>query len=174
MSRYISILCMLFGLLMVGTACSKDDDKDSIAVDEVWKAQNEEAFAEKAKDPEFQKLESQSKAGYILYKVLKQGESTEPIYYNTKVEFYYKGTMIDGTVFDDRSFEHGAPAQYSPSQLVDGFGTALQHMHPGDKWLVWIPQQMAYGVSGNSQGSVVILPYTTLIFEIEIVKVVEP
>ena len=47
-------------------------------------------------------------------------------------------------------------------------------MHPGDKWLVWIPQQMAYGVSGNSQGSVVILPYTTLIFEIEIVKVVEP
>ena len=35
MSRYISILCMLFGLLMMGTACSKDDDKDSIAVDEV-------------------------------------------------------------------------------------------------------------------------------------------
>ena len=44
MSRYISILCMLFGLLMVGTACSKDDDKVSIAVDEVWKAQNVVVF----------------------------------------------------------------------------------------------------------------------------------
>ena len=108
MKRFGYILAMLFGLLFVGSACSDDDDDNTLEVDEVWKAQNEDAFAAQAQNPEFQKLESQSGAGYILYKVLKQGESTEQIYWNSQVEVYYKGTLIDGTVFDDGSFEHGA------------------------------------------------------------------
>ena len=106
--------------------------------------------------------------------MLKQGESTEPIYYTSQVEVYYKGTFIDGTVFDDGSFEHGAPAVFAPSGVVDGFGTALQHMHPGDRWEIWIPQQMGYGSTGSTAGSVTIKPYTTLIFDLEVVRVVEP
>ena len=172
MKRFGYILAMLFGLLFVGSACSDDDDDNTLEVDEVWKAQNEDAFAAKTQDPEFQKLESQSGAGYILYKVLKQGESTEQVYWTSTVELYYKGTMIDGTVFDDHSFEHGAPAQFSPSGVVDGFATALQHMHPGDRWEIWIPQQMGYGKSGSTAGSVMIKPYTTLIFDLELTKIV--
>ena len=174
MKRFGYILAMLFGLLFVGSACSDDDDDTTLEVDEVWKAQNEDAFAAKKQDPEFQQLESQSGAGYILYKVLKQGESTEPIYYTSQVEVYYKGTFIDGTVFDDGSFEHGAPSVFAPSGVVDGFGTALQHMHPGDRWEIWIPQQMGYGSVGSTSGTVTILPYTTLIFDLEVVRVVEP
>lgn len=74
-------------------------------------------------------MSSQSNAGFILYKVLKTGESKEPIYYTSKVECYYKGTFIDGTVFDDKSFEAGVPAELTVSDMVDGFATALQNMH---------------------------------------------
>ena len=102
------------------------------------------------------------------------GESKEPIYYTSKVECYYKGTFIDGTVFDDKSFEAGAPAELTVSEMVDGFATALQNMHPGDRWEIWIPQQMGYGSAGRSaSGSVIIKPYTTLIFDLEVTRIVK-
>ena len=85
-----------------------------------------------------------------------------------------KGTFIDGTVFDDKSFEAGAPAELTVSEMVDGFATALQNMHPGDRWEIWIPQQMGYGSAGRSaSGSVIIKPYTTLIFELEVTRIVK-
>ena len=65
MKRFGYILAMLFGLLFVGSACSDDDDDNTLEVHEVCKAQNEDAFAAQAQNPEFQKLESQSGAGYI-------------------------------------------------------------------------------------------------------------
>lgn len=73
--------------------------------------------------------------------------------------------------FDDRSFEAGEPAELTVSDMVDGFATALQNMHPGDRWEIWIPQQMGYGSAGRSaSGSVIIKPYTTLIFDLESYK----
>ena len=58
--------------------------------------------------------------------------------------------------------------------LVDGFATALQNMHPGDRWEIWIPQQMGYGSAGRSaSGSVIIKPYTTLIFDLEVTRIVK-
>ena len=173
MKRFGYILAMLLGLLFVGSACSDDDDDNTLEMDEEWRQLNDDAFAAQAQNSEFRKLESQSGAGYILYKVLKQGESTERIYWTSTVELYYKGTMIDGTVFDDHSFEHGEPAQFTPSGVVDGFGTALQHMHPGDRWEIWIPQQMGYGTSGSTSGSVTIRPYTVLIFDLEVTRIVK-
>jgi len=54
-------------------------------------------------------------------------------------------------------FEAGAPAELTVSEMVDGFATALQNMHPGDRWEIWIPQQMGYGSAGRSaSGSVII------------------
>ena len=83
-------------------------------------------------------------------------------------------TFIDGTVFDDKSFEAGAPAELTVSEMVDGFATALQNMHPGDRWEIWIPQQMGYGSAGRSaSGSVIIKPYTTLIFDLEVTRIVK-
>ena len=102
MKKYWHIALMLFCVLMI-TSCGDDDE--ALEVDEVWKVQNEEAFQAQMLVPGFEQLSSQSNAGFILYKVLKTGESKEPIYYTSKVECYYKGTFIDGTVFDDISFE---------------------------------------------------------------------
>lgn len=170
MKKYWHIALMLLCALMVASC---GDDDETLEVDEVWKAQNEEAFQAQAQVEGFEKLSSQSNGGYILYKVLKTGESKEPIYYTSKVECYYKGTLIDGTVFDDSSFEAGAPAEFTVSDLTDGFATALQHMHPGDKWTIWVPQQMAYGSTGSTAGSVTIQPYSTLIFDVEVTKILE-
>ncbi len=172
MKKYWHIALMLFCVLMI-TSCGDDDE--ALEVDEVWKVQNEEAFQAQMLVPGFEQLKSQSNAGFILYKVLKTGESQEPIYYTSKVKIYYKGTFIDGTVFDDRSFEAGEPYTTTDGvyEFVDGFSTALQNMHPGDRWEIWIPQLMGYGSAGNSRGTVIIKPYTTLIFDVEVVEVVE-
>ncbi len=171
MKKYWHIALMLFCALMI-SSCGNDDD-DAQEVDEVWKAQNEEAFQAQMLVPDFEQLSSQSNAGFILYKVLNTGESTERIYYTSTVECYYKGTFIDGTVFEDKSFEAGAPAELTVSDMGDGFATALQHMHSGDRWEIWIPQQMGYGSTGSTSGSVTIKPYTTLIFDLEVVRIVE-
>ena len=51
------------------------------------------------------------------------------------------------------------------SGLTDGFATAVQHMHIGDKWLVYVPWTLAYGESGNSS----IPGYSVLRFTIQLV-----
>ena len=100
----------------------------------------------------------------------------EPIYYTSKVECYYKGSFINGEVFDDRSFEAGEPAVMEVYKMTDGFATALQNMHPGDKWEIWVPSQLGYGEAGYKNpntGAVVVKPCTTMIFEMEVVGIVE-
>ncbi|MFS2374831.1 hypothetical protein [Parabacteroides distasonis] len=77
MKKYWHIALMLFCVLMI-TSCGDDE---ALEVDEVWKVQNEEAFQAQMLVPGFEQLSSQSNAGFILYKVLKTGESKEPIYY---------------------------------------------------------------------------------------------
>ena len=91
MKKYWHIALMLFCVLMI-TSCGDDDE--ALEVDEVWKVQNEEAFQAQMLVPGFEQLSSQSNAGFILYKVLKTGESKEPIYYTSKVECYYKGRLL--------------------------------------------------------------------------------
>lgn len=173
MKKYWHIALMLLCVLMI-TSCG-DDDK-ALEVDEVWKVQNEEAFQAQMLVPDFTKLNSQSNAGFILYKVLKTGESKEPIYYTSTVKCYYKGSFIDGTVFDDSSFEAGEPKSFVVGEMTDGFATALQNMHPGDKWLIWVPWQLGYGEAGrvnSTTGAVIVKPCTTMIFEMEVVEIEE-
>ena len=127
MKKYWHIALMLFCVLMI-TSCGDDDE--ALEVDEVWKVQNEEAFQAQMLVPGFEQLKSQSNAGFILYKVLKTGESKEPIYYTSKVECYYKGSFINGEVFDDRSFEAGEPAELTVSDMVDGFCYSVTEYAP--------------------------------------------
>ena len=82
LSMYVWSLLVI--MMMGFTSCGDDDE--ALEVDEVWKVQNEEAFQAQMLVPGFEQLSSQSNAGFILYKVLKTGESKEPIYYTSKVE----------------------------------------------------------------------------------------
>ena len=85
------------------------------------------------------------------------------------VEVHYTGKLIDGTVFDS-SVERGAPATFGVTQVIPGWVEALQLMKVGAKWRLFIPSQLAYGPQGAGN---VIGPNATLIFDVELLKIVE-
>ena len=107
-------------------------------------------------------------ASGVQYKVLKSGNGKTPKLTDT-VEANYRGTLIDGTEFDS-SAKSGGPVPFGVSQVIKGWTEVLQLMKEGDKWQVFIPADMAYGPRQMGQ---IIKPFSTLIFEMELVKVVE-
>lgn len=105
----------------------------------------------------------------IQYEVLKKGSGAQPERSDC-VSVYYKGTLIDGKVFDET--KPGEPATFPAGRLIPGWTWALQLMHQGDKWRLTIPSLLAYGRKGAGEG--VIPPDQTLIFELELLKVIHP
>ena len=102
----------------------------------------------------------------IYYKVLKEGDAhgAQP-QRRSIVTVHYTGWTIDGKKFD--SSRGGTPIALRLSDLIDGWGIALQHMHVGDEWELYIPAEMGYGKfsqPGIPGGS-------TLIFDIELIGV---
>ena len=102
----------------------------------------------------------------MQYEVLSSGSGATPEL-NDKVTTHYTGTLIDGTVFDS-SVERGQPASFPVSGVIKGWTEALQLMKEGDKWKLYIPYDLAYGDRGAGAD---IGPYSTLIFEIELISV---
>jgi FKBP-type peptidyl-prolyl cis-trans isomerase FklB len=84
-----------------------------------------------------------------------------------KVKCHYEGTFIDGSVFDS-SIRAGKPAEFGVNQVIAGWTEALQLMKEGSKWRLWIPYNLAYGEQGYGNA---IPPYSTLVFEVELLKV---
>jgi len=103
----------------------------------------------------------------MYYRILKSGKGTSPKETST-VEVHYRGTLINGKEFDS-SYKRGKPAQFPLNRVIKGWTIAVQKMKPGDKWEILIPPQLAYGTRGAPGG--VIGPNATLLFEIELVKV---
>lgn len=79
---------------------------------------------------------------------------------------HYHGTFIDGSVFDS-SVDRGEPAEFGVGQVIAGWTEALQMMKPGDKWRLFIPSDLAYGETGSGP----IPPFSTLIFDVELLSV---
>ncbi len=104
----------------------------------------------------------------LQYEVIKMGKGPKPLAKNT-VKVHYHGTLIDGTVFDS-SVERGEPAEFGVTQVIAGWVEALQLMPVGSKWKLFIPQELAYG--GRATGDK-IKPYSTLIFEVELLGIVK-
>jgi len=102
----------------------------------------------------------------LQYEVLKMGDGPKPKA-TDQVKVHYHGTLIDGTVFDS-SVERGEPIDFRLDQVIKGWTEVVQLMPVGSKWKVYIPYQLAYGERGAG-GS--IQPYSTLIFEIELLGI---
>ncbi len=102
----------------------------------------------------------------LQYEVLQTGGGPKPTAQD-RVTVHYKGTLIDGTVFDS-SIERGQPATFGVTQVIQGWVEALQLMPEGSKWRLFIPYNLAYGDRGAGPK---IGPYSTLIFEVELLKV---
>jgi len=103
----------------------------------------------------------------VQYIELTKGNGPKPTK-NDKVKVHYVGTLINGNKFDS-SYDRGNPAEFFVSQVIPGWTEILQLMPVGSKWKVFIPQELAYG-DNLRQGSP-IEPYSTLIFEIELLSI---
>ncbi len=186
MKKYLHIALMLLCVLVVSSC--KDDNDDTEAVEkEAYRLEQDIAFQAKVNDTGFEKWVSEAGDGYVFAKLIKKGDGKKA-YFNSLVSVYHKGSLTDGTIFDQRLFDDGVPFPCAVSpyyaktvkdpvtevkttygSVISGWTVALQHMVEGDKYEVWIPQELAYGASGSGS----IPGYSTLIFEIELVSVDE-
>lgn len=105
-------------------------------------------------------------ASGLQYQVITMGTGPRPGYNNTVV-LNYKGSMIDGTVFDS-STNHGGPVSFEIQKVIPGWQEALLMMPVGSKWKIFIPSHLAYGSQGIPQR---IPPNSVLIFEMELISV---
>lgn len=103
----------------------------------------------------------------LQYEVITEGSGATPKSSDT-VKVHYHGMLIDGSVFDS-SVRRGEPATFGVTQVIHGWVEALQLMPVGSKWKLYIPSELAYGAQGAGKS---IAPYSTLIFEVELLDIV--
>lgn len=123
----------------------------------------------------------------ICVYIEQRGSGTDSPTWSDTVRVNYRGylmptqNMVNGEWVEERkvfsqSFmgeldnQIAVPAKMGVSSAVPGFATALQYMHKGDVWWVYIPSELAYG----SQSSGSVLPYSTLTFYTNLVEYYEP
>lgn len=104
----------------------------------------------------------------LQYKMVKQGNGESPGP-DSVVSCHYEGRLINGEVFDS-SYKRGEPAQFPVNGVIAGWTEMLQMMKEGGEAEVYIPSDLAYGERGAPP---VIGPGETLIFKIELLKVVK-
>ena len=102
----------------------------------------------------------------LQYKVLKEGEGAQPTA-EDEVTVHYTGKLLNGTVFDS-SVNRGEPATFPLNRVIPGWTEGVQLMKEGAKYEFYIPSDLAYGPQGIPN---VIPPHSTLIFEVELIKV---
>ena len=196
MKRY---LIYMFALLLGATAftaCSESDDE----VDEYpnWRAANEAYFNSlyatakqrvAAGDAQWKVLKSwtvgetaaDKAEDHIVARVISQGTGTELPLFTDSVRVHDRGRLLpstsyaDGYVFDQTYYGNFNPASAMPAKkavagVTAGFGTALQHMHIGDRWEVTIPYQLAYGEQGGDP----IPGYSVLVFDMTLAEIHHP
>ena len=176
--KYIWLALILFPLVGIVSSCS-DDESEEGEFDN-WQAKNEAAIAEWAVNSSYTKILTYSmnadasdikNSDYIYVEVLEEGDGTESPLYTDTCRVAYRGHYIptksyaSGYVFDQTylgNFDWSTAGTYSGQSWVEGFSTALQHMHKGDRWRIRIPYTLGYGASGSSS----ITGYTNLVFEV--------
>ena len=108
---------------------------------------------------------TQTKSG-LQYEVLTEGTGRSPKATDT-VRCHYEGRLLDGSVFDS-SYQRGEPADFGLNQVIAGWTEGVQLMKEGAKYRFFIPYLLAYGERGAGSS---IPPYSTLIFDVELIKV---
>jgi len=159
----------LLGLSVAGCVfdLSGDDPKPKARVTEICPQRDEASWAKMQAflDANKQKPGVKVTESGLQYRVLQAGKETarKPTWAPT-VQVRYRGTLIDGSVFDETKTE---PAEFEAGGVIKGWQEALVSMHEGDKWETVIPSELAYGCKGKGS----IKPDQVLVFEIELLKV---
>ncbi len=159
-------------LLLAGMAsCNSNNTSSNEATEEAAPDYGQQIKDNKTLGREF--LEQNAKNDSVVqttsglqYMVLKEGTGAKPGP-TDKVTVHYTGKLLDGTVFDS-SVERGEPATFPLDQVIPGWTEGLQLMSEGAKYRLFIPSELAYGSKGAGDN---ILPNSTLIFDVELIKV---
>ena len=98
----------------------------------------------------------------LQYEVITEGNVGHYAKATDQVQCHYEGTLIDGSI------KRGQPATFGVNQVIPGWVEALQLMPEGAKWKLYIPSDLAYGAQGAGE---MIPPHSTLVFEVELQKI---
>jgi FKBP-type peptidyl-prolyl cis-trans isomerase FklB len=123
-----------------------------------------EAFLAKNKE----KAGVTTTASGLQYEVIRMGTGPKPTAQNT-VKVQYVGTLVDGTEFDS-SIKRNEPATFPVTGVIPGWSEALQLMPVGSKFKLCLPASIAYGANGAGE---VIKPFSTLLFEVELLEILK-
>lgn len=126
-----------------------------------WQMQNMAFMQELSKDPEVHSLNDG-----VYYKIVETGTGDKNPQQFSVVTCHYKGSLINGKVFDS-SYDRNCPEAFRCRDLIPGFTQALLHMKIGDHWIVYIPFDQGYGTRNSGP----IPAYSALIFEIELISI---
>ena len=108
----------------------------------------------------------------VSYLVLESGNSpTRNALRSDKVVIHYEGRLAETSEFFDSSWSRGEPAVFPVSGVIPGFTEVLTYMRPGDRVLVHIPSDMAYGADGAGE---LIGPGADLMFQINMLAIQTP
>lgn len=175
----------LFGLLGLGTAtlsgCAQEEPKDAEAEPAAAPTAAPTAASTETTPPADAELTPLERGMVFLakngkrpnviatrsglqYEVLASGTGEQPGP-TDYVTTHYHGTLVDGSVFDS-SVLRDEPIEFRVNGVIQGWQEALQLMHVGDKWKLYIPASLAYGKRGSGS----IGPDETLIFEVELLE----
>ena len=147
---------------------------DSNSIFETAQIEIKKANAEKAKQAaeamkELIKGATTTKSG-LAYKVINKGKGNFHPESTSTVKVHYTGMLTDGTIFDS-SVQRGEPVEFPLNRVIPGWTEGVQLMVVGDKWTFIIPGNLAYGKRGMPQAGIV--PDATLIFEVELLDILE-
>lgn len=119
--------------------------------------------------------ENKSKSGIkttpsgLQYEVVKEGDGKTKVTSNEIVSVKYKGSLIDGTVFDSSDKSNGGnPIEFPVANVIPGWQEGIKLMSKGGKYKLYIPANLAYGEQGGGPS---IGPNQALIFEVELIDV---
>lgn len=139
-------------------------------MDAIREAARAKAYADNKKAGEDYLAEIAKKEGVkelgngVLYEVITEGNG-EVAADTARVKVHYEGKLIDGTVFDSNL--ESEPTTFRANQVIPGFKAALTSMPVGSKWIVYIPQDQAYGTQDMGN----IKPFSALTFTIELLGI---
>ena len=106
-------------------------------------------------------------ASGLQYRVVSEGKGTRKPTWASSVQVRYKGTLVDGKVFDETKPTE-PPAEFEAGAVIKGWQEALTMMREGDKWNVVVPSELAYGCKGKGDK---IKADQVLVFDIELLKI---
>ena len=136
-------------------------DQQNLASGDKNKREGQAFLASNGKKPGVKTL-----ASGLQYQVVKAAQGASPKAADT-VRVHYEGTLLDGKVFDS-SLRSGQPATFPVNGVIPGWTEALQLMHVGEKWRIFVPSNLAYGAKGAGNA---IGPHAVLIFDVELLGI---